>query len=139
MWTTIVSSIIPYITKYALPILSTICLLLLLTVGILYSENKGLVKEVADVKAVSEQNDSLYERERLTAKETIRQQNQQITSFKLDVASYTRIVSEKEKELQAARFTQQEQINKELRQDSTPTNQLKIMTRVMKDFANETN
>ena len=139
MWTTIVSSIIPYITKYALPILSTICLLLLLTVGILYSENKGLVKEVADVKAVSEQNDSLYERERLTAKETIRQQNQQIVDFKLDVEKYTRTVSEKEKELQAARFTQQEQINKELRQDSTPTNQLKIMTRVMKDFANETN
>ena len=139
MWTTIVSSIMPYITKYALPILSTICLLLLLTVGILYSENKGLIKEVADVKAISEQNDSLYERERLTAKETIRQQNQQITSFKLDVASYTRIVSEKEKELQAARFTQQEQINKELSVDSTPTNQLKIMTRVMKDFSNESN
>lgn len=139
MWTTIVSSIMPYITKYALPILSTICLLLLLTVGILYSENKGLVKEVADVKAISEQNDSLYERERLTAKETIRQQNQQITSFKLDVASYTRIVSEKEKELQAARFTQQEQINKELSVDSTPTNQLKIITRVMKDFSNESN
>lgn len=139
MWTTIVSSIMPYITKYALPILSTICLLLLLTVGILYSENKGLVKEVADVKAISEQNDSLYERERLTAKETIRQQNQQITSFKLDVASYTRIVNEKEKELQAARFTQQEQINKELSVDSTPTNQLKIITRVMKDFSNESN
>lgn len=139
MWTTIVSSIMPYITKYALPILSTICLLLLLTVGILYSENKGLIKEVADVKAISEQNDSLYERERLTAKETIRQQNQQITSFKLDVASYTRIVSEKEKELQAARFTQQEQINKELSVDSTPTNQLKIITRVMKDFSNESN
>lgn len=139
MWTTIVSSIMPYITKYALPILSTICLLLLLTVGILYSENKGLIKEVADVKAISEQNDSLYERERLTAKETIRQQNQQIADFKLDVEKYTRTVSEKEKELQAARFTQQEQINKELRQDSTPTNQLKIMTRVMKDFANETN
>ena len=48
-------------------------------------------------------------------------------------------LAKKEKELQAARFTQQEQINKELRQDSTPTNQLKIMTRVMKDFANETN
>ena len=139
MWTTIVSSIMPYITKYALPILSTICLLLLLTVGILYSENKGLIKEIADVKTISEQNDSLYERERLTAKETIRQQNQQIADFKLDVASYTRIVSEKEKELQAARFTQQEQINKELSVDSTPTNQLKIMTRVMKDFSNESN
>ena len=139
MWTTIVGFIMPYITKYALPILSTICLLLLLAVGILYSENKGLIKEVADVKAISEQNDSLYERERLTAKETIRQQNQQITGFKLDVASYTRIVSEKEKELQAARFTQQEQINKELSVDSTPTNQLKIMTRVMKDFSNESN
>lgn len=139
MWTSIVSFIMPYITKYALPVLSTICLLLLLVVGILYSENKDLTKEVADVKAISEQNDRLYERERLTAKETIRQQNQQIADFKLDVASYTRIVSEKEKELQAARFTQQEQINKELSVDSTPTNQLKIMTRVMKDFANETN
>ena len=62
MRTTIVSSIKPYITKYALPILSAICLLLLLTVGVLYSENKSLVKEVADVKAISEQNDSLYER-----------------------------------------------------------------------------
>ena len=104
-----------------------------------YSDNKDLHKELGEVKAISEQNNLLYERERLTAKETIRQQNQQIADFKLDVEKYTRTVSEKEKELQAARFTQQEQINKELRQDSTPTNQLKIMTRVMKDFANETN
>ena len=129
----------PYITKYALPVISAICVILFLTVGYLYSDNKDLHKELGEVKAISEQNNLLYERERLTAKETIRQQNQQIIDFKLDVEKYTRTVSEKEKELQAARFTQQEQINKELRQDSTPTNQLKIMTRVMKDFANETN
>ena len=129
----------PYITKYALPVVSTICVILFLTVGYLYSDNKDLHKELGKVKATSEQNNLLYERERLTAKETIRQQNQQIADFKLDIERYNRTVSEKEKELQAARFTQQEQINKELRQDSTPTNQLKIMTRVMKDFANETN
>ena len=139
MWTNIVSFIMPYITKYVLPVISAICIILFLTVGILYSDNKDLHKELGEVKAINEQNNSLYERERLTAKETIRQQNQQIADFKLDVEKYTRTVSEKEKELQAARFTQQEQINKELRQDSTPTNQLKIMTRVMKDFANETN
>ena len=139
MWTNIVSFIMPYVTKYVLPVISTICIILFLTVGILYSDNKDLHKELGEVKAISEQNKLLYERERLTAKETIRQQNQQIADFKLDVEKYTRTVSEKEKELQAARFTQQEQINKELRQDSTPTNQLKIMTRVMKDFANETN
>lgn len=139
MWANIVSFIMPYITKYVLPVISTICIILFLTVGILYSDNKDLHKELGEVKAISEQNNLLYERERLTAKETIRQQNQQIVDFKLDVEKYTRTVSEKEKELQAARFTQQEQINKELRQDSTPTNQLKIMTRVMKDFANETN
>lgn len=129
----------PYITKYALPVVSTICVILFLTVEYLYSDNKDLHKELGEVKAISEQNNLLYERERLTAKETIRQQNQQIADFKLDVERYSRTVSEKEKELQAARFIQQEQINKELRQDSTPTNQLKIMTRVMKDFANETN
>ena len=139
MWTNIVSFIMPYITKYVLPVISTICIILFLTVGILYSDNKDLHKELGEVKTISEQNNLLYERERLIAKETIRQQNQQIADFKLDVEKYTRTVSEKEKELQAARFTQQEQINKELRQDSTPTNQLKIMTRVMKDFANETN
>ena len=129
----------PYITKYALPVISAICVILFLTVGYLYSDNKDLHKELGEVKAISEQNNLLYERERLTAKETIRQQNQQIADFKLDIERYNRTVSEKEKELQAARFTQQEQINKELRQDSTPTNQLKIMTRTMKDFANETN
>ena len=129
----------PYITKYALPVISAICVILFLTVGYLYSDNKDLHKKLGEVKAISEQNNLLYERERLTAKETIRQQNQQIADFKLDIERYNRTVSEKEKELQAARFTQQEQINKELRQDSTPTNQLKIMTRVMKDFANETN
>ena len=139
MWTSIVSFIMPYITKYALPVISAICVILFLTVGYLYSDNKDLHKELGEVKAISEQNNLLYERERLIAKETIRQQNQQIADFKLDVEKYTRTVSEKEKELQAARFTQQEQINKELSQDSTPTNQLKIMTRVMKDFANETN
>lgn len=129
----------PYITKYVLPVISAICVILFLTVGYLYSDNKDLHKELGEIKAISEQNNLLYERERLTAKETIRQQNQQIADFKLDIERYNRTVSEKEKELQAARFTQQEQINKELRQDSTPTNQLKIMTRVMKDFANETN
>ena len=129
----------PYITKYMLPVISAICVILFLTVGYLYSDNKDLHKELGEIKAISEQNNLLYERERLTAKETIRQQNQQIADFKLDIERYNRTVSEKEKELQAARFTQQEQINKELRQDSTPTNQLKIMTRVMKDFANETN
>ena len=139
MWTSIVSFIMPYITKYALPVISAICVILFLTVGYLYSDNKDLHKELGEIKAISEQNNLLYERERLTAKETIRQQNQQIADFKLDIERYNRTVSEKEKELQAARFTQQEQINKELRQDSTPTNQLKIMTRVMKDFANETN
>lgn len=139
MWTSIVSFIMPYITKYALPVISAICVILFLTVGYLYSDNKNLHKELGEVKAASEQNNLLYERERKTARETIRQQNQQIADFKLDVERYSRTVSEKEKELQAARFTQQEQINKELRQDSTPTNQLKIMTRVMKDFANETN
>lgn len=139
MWTTIVSFIMPYITKYALPVISAICVILFLTVGYLYSDNKDLHKELGEVKAISEQNNLLYERERLTAKETIRQQNQQIADFKLDIERYNRTVSEKEKELQAARFTQQEQINKELSVDSTPTNQLKIMTRVMKDFANETN
>ena len=129
----------PYITKYVLPVISAICVILFLTVGYLYSDNKDLHKELGEVKTISEQNNLLYERERLTAKETIRQQNQQIADFKLDIERYNRTVSEKEKELQAARFTQQEQINKELRQDSTPTNQLKIMTRTMKDFANETN
>ena len=139
MRTTIVSFVMPYITKYTLPVLSSLCFILFLTVGYLHSENKDLNKELGEVKATSEENNRLYERERLTAKETIRQQNQQIADFKLDIANYTRIVSTKEKELQAARFTQQEQINKELSVDSTPTNQLKIMTRTMKDFANETN
>jgi hypothetical protein len=139
MWTTIVSFVMPYITKYALPVLSAIILVLVLTVGYLHSENKDLNKELGEVKATSEQNDLLYERERLTAKETIRQQNQKIAEYKLDVARYTETINQKTLELQATRFTQQEQINKELSQDSTPTNQLKIMTRVMKDFANETN
>ena len=46
---------------------------------------------------------------------------------------------QKEKELQAARFKLQEQINSELAQDSSAENQLKIMTRVMKDFSDENN
>lgn len=139
MWTTIVSFVMPYITKYVLPVLSAIILVLVLTVGYLHSENKDLNKELGEVKATSEQNDLLYERERLTAKETIRQQNQKIAEYKLDVARYTETINQKTLELQATRFTQQEQINKELSQDSSAENQLKIMTRVLKDFSNENN
>ena len=80
----------PYITKYALPVISAICVILFLTVGYLYSDNKNLHKELGEVKATSEQNNLLYERERLTAKETIRQQNQQIADFKLDIERYNR-------------------------------------------------
>ena len=42
MWTSIVSFIMPYITKYTLPVISAICVILFLTVGYLYSDSASL-------------------------------------------------------------------------------------------------
>lgn len=137
MWTNIVSFIMPYITKYVLPVISTICIILFLTIGILYSDNKDLHKELGEVKAISEQNNLLYERERLKAKTVIDTQNDRISKYEINATAYSKAIHTKEKALIEARITQQQQLDKELNIDSSADNQLRILTKIMKDFSNE--
>lgn len=139
MWTTVISFITPYISKYILPVLVIACIVLGL---IVYNQNTTITDlntKLVAVETKAKLDLALYNSERALAKSTIDRQNSDINKYKLDLAAYERTVTQKEKELQAARFKLQEQINKELAQDSFAENQLKIMTRVMKDFSNENN
>lgn len=139
MWTTVISFIMPYISKYILPVLVVTCIVLGLIVWNQDSTITDLNKKLVTVETKAELDLALYNSERILAKSTINKQNSDIEKYKFDLAAYQRTVTQKEKELQAARFKLQEQINKELAQDSSAENQLRIMTRELKDFSNESN
>ena len=139
MWTTVISFITPYISKYILPVLVVTCIVLGLVVWNQDSTITDLNKKLVTVETKAKLDLALYNSERALAKSTIDKQNSDIEKYKFDLTAYERTVNQKEKELQAARFKLQEQINNELAQDSSAENQLKIMTRVMKDFSDENN
>ena len=139
MWTTVISFITPYISKYILPVLVVACIVLGFIVWNQDSTITNLNKKLVTVETKAKLDLALYDSERILAKSTIDKQNSDIEKYKFDLAAYQRTVTQKEKELQTARFKLQEQINKELAQDSSAENQLKIITRELKDFSNESN
>ena len=139
MWTTVVNFVMPYISKYILPVLVVACIVLGFITWTQNTAITDLNKKLVAVETKAELDLALYNSERALAKQTITKQNTDIEQYKIDIAAYERTVTQKEKELQTTRFKLQEQINKELAQDSSAENQLKIMTRVMKDFSNESN
>ena len=139
MWTTVTNFIMPYISKYLTPVLVVACIVLGFIVWNQDSTITDLNKKLVAVETKAKLDLALYNSERALAKSTIDKQNSDIEKYKFDLAAYERTVNQKEKELQAARFKLQEQVNNELAQDSSAENQLKIMTRVMKDFSDENN
>ena len=139
MWTTVANFIMPYVSKYILPVLVVTCIVLGFIVWNQDSTITNLNKKLVTVETKAKLDLALYNSERTLAKSTIDKQNSDIEKYKFDLAAYQRTVTQKEKELQAARFKLQEQINKELAQDSSAENQLRIMTRELKDFSNESN
>ena len=82
---------------------------------------------------------ALYQSQYNQAKATIEKQNTDIEQYEINLITYQQTVSNKEKELQAARYTLQEQVNKKLVKDPSAENQIKIMTSILKDFSDEAN
>ena len=80
---------------------------------------------------------AIYDEERLKAKTVIDTQNDRISKYEINATAYSKAVHTKEKALIEARITQQQQLDKELNIDSSADNQLRILTKIMKDFSNE--
>ena len=66
-------------------------------------------------------------------------QNFKISEYEVDTVAVTARVNEKEKALIEERVIQQQQVDKELSADSSPNNQLRVVTKIMKDFSDEAN
>ena len=80
---------------------------------------------------------ALYDDECKKANETIKRQNGEISQFKFDKEGYEKTIKEKEAELVQSQIKSQQEIAVELSKDSSCENQLKITTKLLKDFSNE--
>ena len=118
-------------------------LIVILGIGgiISYQANKiDLLKMELTTCQVERKSERLiFEEERVKAKTAIDEQNAKISEYEIDTATVIAKVNKREKALIEERVVQQQQIDKELSTDSSPNNQLRVITKIMKDFSNETN
>ena len=117
--------------------------IVILSIGsvISYQTNKidSLKMELTTCQVERRSERLVFEEERVKAKTVIDEQNSKISKYEVDVVAATTRVNKKEKALIEERAIQQQQIDKELSTDSSPNNQLRVITKIMKDFSNETN
>lgn len=118
-------------------------LIVILGIGgvISYQANKidSLKMELTTCQVERKNERFIFEEERVKAKTVIDNQNFKISEYEVDTVTVTARVNEKEKALIEERVIQQQQVNKELSTDSSPNNQLRIVTKIMKDFSDEAN
>ena len=118
-------------------------LIVILGIGgvISYQANKidSLKTELTTCQVERKNERLVFEEERVKAKTAIDEQNSKVSKYEVDTVVVTTRVNKKEKALIEERVIQQQQIDKELSTDSSPNNQLRVVTRIMKDFSNETN
>ena len=118
-------------------------LIVILGIGgvISYQANKidSLKTELTTCQVERKSERLIFEEERVKAKTVIDNQNSKISEYEVDTVAATARVNEKEKALIEERVIQQQQVNKELNADSSPNNQLRVVTKIMKDFSDEAN
>ena len=118
-------------------------LIVILGIGgiISYQANKiDLLKTELTTCQVERKSERLiFEEERVKAKTVIDNQNFKVSEYEVDTVAVTARVNEKEKALIEERAIQQQQVDKELSADSSPNNQLRVVTKIMKDFSDEAN
>ena len=118
-------------------------LIVILGIGgvISYQANKidSLKMELTTCQVERKNERLIFEEERVKAKTVIDNQNSKISEYEVDTVAATARVNEKEKALIEERVIQQQQVNKELNADSSPNNQLRVVTKIMKDFSDEAN
>ena len=118
-------------------------LIVILGIGgvISYQANKidSLKTELTTCQVERKSERFIFEEERVKAKTVIDNQNSKISEYEVDTVAVTARVNEKEKALIEERVIQQQQVDKELSADSSPNNQLRVVTKIMKDFSDEAN
>lgn len=118
-------------------------LIVILGIGgvISYQANKidSLKTELTICQVERKSERFIFEEERVKAKTVIDNQNFKISEYEVDTVTVTARVNEKEKALIEERAIQQQQVDKELSADSSPNNQLRVVTKIMKDFSDEAN
>ena len=118
-------------------------LIVILGIGgvISYQANKidSLKTELTTCQVERKSERLIFEEERVKAKTVIDNQNSKISEYEVDTVAVTARVNEKEKALIEERAIQQQQVDKELSADSSPNNQLRVVTKIMKDFSDEAN
>lgn len=118
-------------------------LIVILGIGgvILYQANKidSLKTELTTCQVERKSERLIFEEERVKAKTVIDNQNSKISEYEVDTVAVTARVNGKEKALIEERVIQQQQVDKELSADSSPNNQLRVVTKIMKDFSDEAN
>ena len=118
-------------------------LIVILGIGgvISYQANKidSLKTELTTCQVERKNERLVFEEERVKAKTAIDEQNSKVSKYEVDTVAVTARVNEKEKALIEERVIQQQQVDKELSTDSSSDNQLRVVTKIMKDFSNETN
>ena len=116
-------------------------LIVILGIGgvISYQANKidSLKTELTTCQVERKNERLVFEEERVKAKTAIDEQNSKVSKYEVDTVAVTARVNKKEKALIEARITQQQQLDKGLNVDSSADNQLRILTKIMKDFSNE--
>ena len=118
-------------------------LIVILGIGgvISYQANKidSLKTELTTCQVERKSERLIFEEERVKAKTVIDNQNSKISEYEVDTVAVTARVNKKEKALIEERVIQQQQVDKELSADSSPNNQLRVVTKIMKDFSDEAN
>ena len=118
-------------------------LIVILGIGgvISYQANKiDLLKTELTTCQVERKNERLvFEEERVKTKTAIDEQNTKISEYEINIATVVAKVNKKEKALIEERVVQQQQVDKELSADSSPNSQLRVVTKIMKDFSDEAN
>ena len=118
-------------------------LIVVLGIGgvISYQANKidSLKTELTTCQVERKSERFIFEEERIKAKTAIDEQNSKVSEYEVDIVAATARVNKKEKALIEERVIQQQQVDKELSTDSSPNNQLRVVTKIMKDFSNEAN
>lgn len=126
-------------SRYALPILGGVCIILVAICIYLHSSNRSLAEELGKSQADLTTLVNVCQEERDKAKSVIESQNSTIEKYQIDMIKYNKTVSEKEKQLIEDRVLQQQEIDKELSIDNSLENQLKIVDKILKEFSRESN
>lgn len=108
--------------------------LLLICLGLFYCtyRQNAQISVLRHELKVAEEN---YQAEISNAHRVISAQNKAISDYQADLSKAKQIVEQKQQELEQVRLEKETEIEEELKKDSSSDNQLKIVNRMLHDFA----